>query len=215
MKYNAEREIAELQLKAIKNQVDPHFTLNILNSIGSLFYKQDKDKADYVFGKYSKLLLSTILNSDKIVTTLSDELDYVGNYLELEKFRNADRFNWKIDLDENINTDIKIPKMLIHTFVENAIKHGLKHKEGKGELIILANKNSREYHINVRDNGIGRKQSKNLKHKSTGKGLNILNQILDLYCSLMKVRITYNIKDLVDENENASGTEVSIKIPYI
>ncbi len=213
LKYETEKRIAELQLKAIKNQIDPHFTLNIINSIGSLFYKQDREKADYVFGKYSKLLRQTILNSDKILTTLSDELDYVENYLELEKFRNGSKFCWKTDIIENTNLNIKIPKMLIHTFVENAIKHGLKHLEGNGELFISVYNNNKEYQIIIRDNGIGRKKAKKNEDESTGKGLIILEQILDLYYNLMKIRITYTVKDLVDENENALGTEVLIKIP--
>ena len=213
LKYKTERRIAELQLRAIKNQIDPHFTLNILNSIGSLYYKNDKEKADYIFGKYSKLLRLTVLNSDKILTTLADELDYVVNYLELEKFRCNNKFCWKLDLAENINTGIKIPKMLIHTFVENAIKHGLRHLENSGELFIAVSRNSNEYEILVRDNGIGRNKAKSIEIENTGKGLNILEQILNLYYDLMKVRITYTISDLVDNEENSCGTEVVIKIP--
>lgn len=213
LKYETERSIAELQLKSIKNQLDPHFTLNILNSIGGLFYKQDHEKADYVFGKYSKLLRSMILNSDKIVTTLSGELDYVQNYLELEEFRNGNSFCWKMDIPEYINGDIKIPKMLVHTFVENAIKHGLRHRAENGELYIGITNHSDDYNITIRDNGIGRKQAKQIEFKNTGKGLGILDQILDLYYSLMRTRITYHIVDMTDPNGNPSGTEVQIKIP--
>ncbi len=213
LKYETERKIAGLQLQSIKSQMDPHFTLNILNSIGSLNYKQDRDNADYVFGKYSKLLRMTILRSDKILTTLSEELDYVKNYLELEQYRCNNKFTWKIDVEEGINTDIKIPKMLIHTFVENTIKHGLRHLEKDGELVISVTNQSNKYLVTVRDNGIGREKAKKVELKNTGKGLNILGQILDLYESLMKVRITYYISDLIDKNEKTSGTEVLIKIP--
>ncbi len=213
LKYETEKRIAELQLLSLKNQIDPHFTLNILNSIGSLLYKQDREKADYVFGKYSKMLRQTVLNSDKIITTLSDELDYVENYLELEKFRNGNRFNWKKDVDEGINLNIKIPKMLIHTFVENAIKHGLRHLEKDGEVFISINKNSNDYKINIRDSGIGRKRAGEIEFSNTRKGMGILDQILDLYFNLEKVKITYDINDLTDENNNSIGTEVEIKIP--
>jgi len=110
LKYETEKRIIELQMKAIKNQVDPHFTLNIINSIGSLFYKQNKDKADHIFGKYSKLLRQTILNSDKIITTLADEFDYVKNYLDLEQFRYNDKFNYEIKTDHETNLGINTPK---------------------------------------------------------------------------------------------------------
>jgi Histidine kinase len=111
LKYETERKITELQLKSIKNQTDPHFTLNLLNSIGSLFYKQDIEKANYIFGKYSKLLRTTILSSDKILIPLSTELDYVENYLELEMFRHNYKFNYNIEVDAAVDREIKIPKM--------------------------------------------------------------------------------------------------------
>jgi LytS/YehU family sensor histidine kinase len=213
LKYETEKRIAELQLKSVKNQVDPHFTLNIINSIGSLFYKQDREKADYIFGKYSKLLRATILNSDKIVTTLSDELEYVGNYLELEKFRLNNRFFWSIKKDENVNVNINIPKMLIHTFVENAVKHGLRGLEGSGNLLIAITNSQSEQTILVSDNGIGREKAKEYSQGNTGKGLHILDQILDLYYNLMKIRITYTTTDIVDDNDLSAGTKVLIKIP--
>ncbi|GAB4299564.1 MAG: hypothetical protein Kow0098_26190 [Ignavibacteriaceae bacterium] len=215
LKFKSERKIAELQLLAIKNQLDPHFTLNIINSIGSLFYKQDRDKADYIFGKYSKLLRSTILNSDKIVTSLAQELKFVENYLELEKFRNENSFCWKTSIADNVDKNIRIPKMLIHTFAENAIKHGLRHRKSGGELIISVKRNNTDYRISIRDNGVGRKKASEYESYTAGtkKGLKIIDQILDLYHNMMKVRISYIVKDLTDEGNNATGTEVIIIIP--
>jgi len=213
LKYETEKRIIELQMKAIKNQVDPHFTLNIINSIGSLFYKQNKYKADYIFGKYSKLLRSTILNSDKIITTLADEFDYVKNYLDLEQFRYNDKFNYEIKTDHESNLGINIPKMLVHTFAENAIKHGLKHLEGKGELIITVTSIKNSCVVVIRDNGVGRKKAKTIEVDNTSKGLEILDQILELYKTLMKIKITYAIKDITDEKEQPLGTEVYITIP--
>ena len=213
LKFTTEKQIAELQLKSIKNQIDPHFTLNTLNAIGSLIYKQDREQADYLFGKYSKLLRSTILYSDKIVTTLKDELEYVENYLELEKFRNNNKFKWNIQIDDSINKDIKIPKLLIHTFVENAIKHGIRPLEKHGELNIAIRKNSKNYHITIKDNGIGTEKAKSIEYKSTGKGLSIIDQILDLYENLIGKRISYTINDITDSHYNPLGTKVEIKIP--
>jgi len=213
LKYIAERRIAELQLKSVKNQIDPHFTLNIVNSIGSLFYKQDREKADYIFGKYSKLLRSTVLNSDKIITTLKEELEYVENYMELEKFRSNNKFSWKVEVKENLNIDIKIPKMLIHTFVENAIKHGLKHLDKKGKLVISITQDSKDYIVTIYDNGVGRKKANEVEYENTGKGLNIIDQILSLYYELTKTKISYQIEDLIDDNLNSLGTKVLINIP--
>ncbi|HET56695.1 MAG TPA: hypothetical protein ENN33_15990 [Ignavibacteria bacterium] len=208
-KFEAEKQMASLQLKAIKNQVDPHFTLNVINSIGSLIYKKDKDKADYVFAKYSKLLRSTLLNSERIVTTLAEELEYAKTFLDLEKFRYGDKFIYEIKIDENINQSMKIPRMLIHTFVENAIKHGIKHLDADGKIEILAHKNGEITTIKIVDNGIGRAKAKELTEFSTGKGLRIIDQIIEMYYKWEGEKIAYEIID-----RNGQGTEIIITVSY-
>jgi two-component sensor histidine kinase len=212
-KFNAQKEISELQMKSIKNQMDPHFTLNIMNSIGSLFSKQETENANYIFGKYSKLLRQTILSSDQILTTLNDELEYVENYMTLEQFRIKDGFDINIDIEEGINKSIKIPKMLVHSFIENSIKHGIRHISYRGKIKISVINGSSNYQIKVTDNGIGRKKAKELSKFSTGKGLEIVDQILQLYFTLEKNKITYKTIDLMDEFNNPKGTEVIINIP--
>ncbi len=213
LKFVTERRMAELQLKSIKGQIDPHFTLNIINSIGSLFYKEDREKADYIFGKYSKLLRSTILNSDKILTTLTDELNYVENYLELERFRYSNKFSYEVIVGGAADLSVMIPKMLIHTFAENAVKHGLRHLERDGKLCIEIEKDPEIYTVKIRDNGVGRKKAGEIELDNTGAGLNILKQILELYYNLTKRKIIYNISDILEANGESSGTEVVIRIP--
>ncbi len=208
-KFEAEKSIGSLQLKAIKNQVDPHFTLNIINSIGSLIYKNDKDKADYVFGKFSKLLRSTLLNSERIITTLAEELEYVKNYLDLERFRMNEKFTYEINLDDNINQSMKIPRMLIHTFVENSIKHGIKHLDSYGKIEIIGSKNESTTTIKIIDNGIGREKAKELSEFSTGKGMRIIDQIIELYHKLEGEKIAYEIID-----KNGQGTEIIVTVSY-
>lgn len=208
-KFEVERQMARLQLKAIKNQVDPHFTLNIINSIASLFYKKDKNKADYIFGKYSKLLRSTLLSSEQIITTLKEEIEYVGNYLGLEKYRMNNKFDYNIEIDPNIDVNTTIPRMLLHTFVENAIKHGIKHLETNGKIDIIAKDvGGTTTVIKIMDNGIGRTKAKELSEYSTGKGLEIIDQIIDLYYKLEKKRIKYEIADRKDQ----TGTGVTVTL---
>ncbi|MCX6253833.1 MAG: histidine kinase, partial [Bacteroidia bacterium] len=212
-KYDLESEIASLQMKSIQNQIDPHFTLNLINSIGNLFEKRDTEKANLVFGKYTKLLRNSLLNSENIAIPLSEEIDYVSNYLGLEKFRMDDKFEYNIRVDENINTQTLIPKMLIHTFAENAIKHGIKHLKGNGMLNISIRSENRNLMICIQDNGIGREKEKEYSQFSTGRGLHILDQILQIYFQLYKVKITYEVKDLYDNFNQPSGTKVEITIP--
>ena len=211
-RYETEKKIAELQLKSVRNQTDSHFNLNILNSIGSLFNKQETEKANYIFGKYAKLLRSSVISSDQIFLSMDKELEDVENYLVLEKFRLSDVFDYLIQVEEGVNTDLQIPKMLIHTFVENAIKHGLRHLKSGGKLEINISRNANQYIIHVKDNGIGRAKAKEHASLSTGRGMKILDQILDLYFSLTKTKITYKIEDLYQDDDSPAGTEAIILI---
>ncbi|TRZ65004.1 hypothetical protein D4R20_02010 [bacterium] len=211
-KYDAEKRIGELQLKSIRGQTDPHFTLNLIDSIGALFYRQDKEQAGYIFGKYAKLLRTTILGSENIDSSLENEIDYVKNYLDLEKFRFSNKFDYSVTIEEGIDLQIPVPKMLIHTFIENAVKHGVKHLEGKGIIGIVLGLENKYYVIRIQDNGVGRQKAAGYSGFSTGKGLKILDEILTLYMDLKKVKITYEISDLTI-NGTPAGTVAIIKIP--
>ena len=213
LKLQTEKKVATLQMKAIKNQVDPHFTLNILNAIGSLYATEtNREKADYIFGKYARLIRQTVISSDQIIVTLEEELDFVKNYLDLERFRRNDSFNYSIDIDKNADMQFRIPRMLIHTFVENAIKYGIMNKAQSGLIKIEVQKDSNSYHIRVEDNGAGL-DSINSSTKSTGKGLIILNELIELYYKLEKVKITYKLQNITEQVGIVSGTRVTIEIP--
>ncbi len=210
-RYNTIRKINELQLKTIKSQLDPHFTLNLIDSIGALFYKKDSEKASYVFGKYARLLRTTIINSDNIETTLENEIEYVMNYLDLEKFRYSNKFDYNVSLHDDVNPKANIPKMLIHTIVENAVKHGIKHKkENDGVINISAEKKPGLLIIKIADNGVGRQKAAEYALHSTGKGMQIIDEIANLYFELKKVKISYQIKDLFDKENNPVGTHVKV-----
>ncbi len=212
-KYETEKQIVELQLISAKNQMSPHFTLNLMQSIASLFDKKDRDKAMDIFAKYTKILRNTLINSDQILVTLEEELDYVVNYLELEKFRFNDKFKYEITISDSIDQEILIPKMLIHTFVENAIKHGLKHRESNGLIEIVLNADTKNYSVEITDNGVGREKAKEYVKFSTGMGLKIIDSILEYYRKEHKINITYKVNDLFDNFNQPKGTKVIINIP--
>lgn len=213
IKYEKEKNIAELQLKSVKGQTDPHFTLNLLNSLRALSDRHDQEKADYIFGKYAKLLRTTILDSENPDRSLKAELDYVESYLELEKFRYNDKFTYNISIDPVVNTEIPIPKMLIHTFIENAVKHGIRHLDKDGLITVKVERAAECYLISVSDNGVGRKKSADFSIGSTGQGMKILDNILSLYYDLKGVRISYHIIDSETTNPGTSGTSAIIKLP--
>jgi len=207
------REIAELKLKNIRNQLDPHFTLNVLNSIGYSFQANDAETADYIFGKYSKLLRNTIFASSSAYATLENELEYIQDYLDIEKFRMEDRFQYKITAIP-VNADkIIFPKMMLHTFVENSIKHGIKPLKKAGFLSINFINENKNTIILIQDNGIGRKEAKDQNINSTGKGLEIIEEMIQLFYELAKIKISYQITDLYDEDKNPKGTLIRISYP--
>ena len=212
LKQQTEKKIASLQMKAIRNQIDPHFALNILNAIGSLYATEnDREKADYIFGKYAKLIRQTVISSDQIIVTMSEELDFVRNYIDLERFRCNKSFDYIIDIDKDVDIQTKIPRMLIHTFVENSIKYGIRNKPEGGYLKIALRIKDKTCQIIIEDNGPGL-DSQTESSKGTGKGLMILNELIELYYKLEKVKITYTLQNISGSGNDVAGTRAIIKL---
>lgn len=212
IKQETERRIASLQIKAIKNQLDPHFTLNILNSIASLYATDnDRERVDYIFGKYARLIRQTVISSDKILIRLEEELEFVRNYLDLEKFRASESFDYTIDVDKEVDLETKIPRMLIHTFIENAINHGLRMITKPGLLKITVISEASSYKIIIEDNGPGLNSSEK-SSTSTGRGLMILDEMIELYYKLEKRRISYSLQNIDMEQNIRTGTRAVIKL---
>ncbi len=211
-KQDTERKIASLQIKAIKNQIDPHFTLNILNAIGSLYASdENRNNADYIFGKYAKLLRQTVISSDQIIISLADEIEFVRNYLDLESFRSNNSFEYDLELSPGVDERMNIPRTLIHTFVENAIKYGIRKKPNGGKINIFIRNSGKVLQIIVEDNGPGL----DLNDKSgngTGKGLAIINELIDLYYKLEKSKISYKLCTMYNPDKIPSGTRVIIEM---
>lgn len=207
------KTIAELKLKTIRNRLDPHFTLNVLNSIGYTFQSNDPETADYIFGKYAKLLRTTIFSSNDIYNKLSTELDYIQDYLDIEKYRMEGRFNYEINVSKEISNDLIIPKMMIHTFVENSIKHGIKPLKVPGFVSIDITKIDNSISIHIQDNGVGRKKSNKNRDQNTGQGLKIINEMILLFEQLKGVKIEYKIVDLYSNDNKPSGTLIKLLYP--
>ncbi|MCD4697880.1 MAG: histidine kinase [Bacteroidales bacterium] len=208
----AEREKIELQLKTIKNQIDPHFAFNAINMIGSLVYKNDPDTVYDYFSRFAHLIRSTLRDSEKISRTLSEELEFVKNYIEIQKTRFKNKFDFELFISENTNLETEVPKMIIQTYVENAIKHGLMNKKSKGTISISIRQEGERLMISVKDDGIGRKKAAEFNKDSTKKGMAIIRQIFDLYRKIFRYQIKQEIIDLHDGNGKPIGTEVKLTI---
>lgn len=205
------------QLTALRAQMNPHFMFNVLNSVQGLFTLGKTEKANEVLSRFSDLMRSVLDVSDQNTIGLDRELELIGLYLELEAVRFGANFEYRIDVDSKIDpTKLTVPSLLIQPYVENAVKHGLLHRKGKKELhvsLTLSN-DGNALDVRIDDNGVGREMSAQLrsqKHRSfateaSSSRLNLLNVESE---QKIGVRIT----DKKDENGNALGTLVELRVP--
>ena len=202
----------ELQLNTLRSKVIPHFTKNVLSAIGH-FAMTDKLRASHYIAVFSKFTQLTLSNADKNYNSLEEEINYLRTYLELEKMRFDARFDYKISIEQHVNTAILIPGMTLHTYCDNAIRHGLVNKKGSGFLSINITNHHNGVLIVVEDNGIGRERAQQLGTRGNGQGLLLIEQQLQFYNSQNSEAIYQTITDLKDENNMPSGTRVNLYIP--
>ena len=189
-----------MQILSLKNQIDPHYTFNILNSLGHLYTNSDlKERSYELFVKYSRLLRQSVESSDRITVSRREELDFVRTCVELEQLRSHPPFRYNLAVGDEVDQDRTIPRMLIHTFVENSIKHGIhgRCRETPGELGIHISAANGQTTILIRDNGPCLHTE---AHQfSTGKGLKIIDELIGLFTSLEGVKIRYSMKDRISD----------------
>jgi ligand-binding sensor domain-containing protein len=211
-KAQKEKEIIELQLKTIKSQIDPHFAFNALNTIASFIYSEEPDVTYDYFTRFAMMIRNILMDNDKISRSLGEEMEFVKNYLEIQKIRFKDKFDYAITIDKSVPPDTLVPKMIIQTFAENAIKHGLMHRTKGGRLTISVEKCDSCLNFIIEDNGVGRAKAAEFNPDSTHRGLRIMDQIIELYQKLYQTTIRQKIEDLSDPNGNPSGTRVILTI---
>jgi LytS/YehU family sensor histidine kinase len=209
---------SELEMHALRSQMNPHFIFNSLNSINRFILQNNKAQASEYLTKFSKLVRLILQNSQAEVITLESELDALKLYLELEAVRFDHRFDYKLSVDEELDISvIKVPPLIIQPYAENAIWHGLLHKEDKGHLEIEISLKDQQLYCRITDNGIGRKKAMELKSKSANThksmGMQITSDRIALLQQHKLIQTSIQINDLVLPNGNAGGTEVIIKLP--
>lgn len=216
-KFQLEKNLIELEQKALRLQMNPHFIFNVLNSIHNLIILKDSDKARYALAKFSKLMRQVLENSREKLISIDDELACVENYIQLERLTSNLDINLIVKIDEQIDTaENLIPPLLIQPFVENAIIHGLKKIDRSGLIRIefnLIKENLIE--CKITDNGVGRQNAhennfqKTAEHKSTA--LKVTQERL----ALLKATDDFQpitLIDLKDTDGNPIGTCVVLKI---
>jgi hypothetical protein len=211
-KMQIEKKITELQMKIVKNQLDPHFTLNAVNSIIYAVNNNEPERATEHLHHFSSLYRHLLLTADQYKCALKDELTFTENYLKMEQLRFRDKYRYEINIDERVDTELEVPKMCIQTAAENAVKHGIFQLKEGGVITVNAVIQQDRLVIEVSDNGIGREASKKLQTSSTRKGNQLTQQYFDLYTKITNRKVTSEIVDLTDDSGNAAGTKVVISI---
>lgn len=206
-KESLKRQIKELEIKAIRSQMNPHFMFNALNSIQSLINNRQYKEANIYLEKFSLLMRRVLDNSEKSFVSLSDEIAALTLYAELEKLRFD--FAFSIKVDGGINPDlIEIPGMIIQPLVENAILHGIAQKGSEGNLAIHISKAGDCLKIDVIDNGLGLSAGAGEKHN--GFGLKLVRERLNL---LNTQGVTGKLKINDNLDQDAGGVTASLTIP--
>lgn len=211
--------LAESQLMALRAQMNPHFIFNCLNSIQECIVTGKYSQASNYLNKFSKLFRMVLRNSGKDLISVSQERQVLELYLELEMMRFEESFRYEIIMDPALeDDDVALPSMLLQPYVENALWHGLLHKDGERKLLIefrLVNEDI--FLCRIQDNGIGRKKSFELKAESVkykqheSQGLRITKDRIDLL-NKQGNHALLTITDLYDEDGAAGGTLIEIEL---
>ena len=216
------KQLADIEMKALQSQMNPHFIFNSINSIQGFILKNKVDKALGYLMDFSKILRQTLDNATKEYISLAEEIEYIKYYLNLELMRFDKKFTIDLRIPEELDSqNILIPPMIVQPFVENAIRHGLLHKsDGPGLLIIeFQAEGDQELRCTVEDNGVGRKRSKEMeswKSQTTHKpqSTRITRDRIDLL-NTFSPSDKYKVKiiDLYDEKGIGAGTRIEIILP--
>jgi LytS/YehU family sensor histidine kinase len=212
-KYEFMSQVRSLEMRAFRNQMDPQSTLNTFNLMASLFNTGRKDEAMNAFMKFSKLIRQNLEHSDNLTRTLKEEMETVESYIEITRLRFRDKISFNIpEIDTGLEV-LKVPKMIILTHVENAVKHGLIPKSGKGQLRIVLERSVSKVTIKIEDDGIGRHKAKQLNTSGTGLGLELIQKLIDHLNKSNNDKSLQLITDIYDNDGIAGGTKIEIVLP--
>lgn len=212
------QSLTELELKALRAQMNPHFIFNCMNSINRLILAGENEKAARNLTKFSRLIRMILEFSERKTISLREELDMLETYIQLESQRYKGKISYDIKLADNVDAEeVEVPSMVLQPFIENAIWHGLMHKDsGDGMLRIFLEERGDLLHCTIEDNGVGREKAlalidksavshKSMAIKLTRERLKLLNS-----SGLQKL---IQIVDLKDAAQKAIGTRVELSIP--
>jgi ligand-binding sensor domain-containing protein/putative methionine-R-sulfoxide reductase with GAF domain len=210
--YSMNEQLSKAKLEALQSQMNPHFIFNCINSIDALIHSNDKYNATVYLNKFAKLLRNILDSSKQNTVPFSKDIETLKLYIELEELRNENKFRTHIKIDsELLDGDYKVPPLIVQPFVENAILHGLKNKEGNdGILTIDIKKVNEKIQYHIADTGIGRKAAGEImQNKESHYGMQMSYDRIKLFNKEEAVSVQVN--DLYN-NKIPAGTEIIIHL---
>jgi len=216
---DTKQKMAEAEMQALRAQMNPHFIFNCLNSINRYIVKSDGQTASLYLTRFAKLIRLILDNSNSKAVSLANELEALRLYIEMESIRFEKKFQYQIKVADDIQPDsVCVPPLIIQPYVENAIWHGLLHKETAGELKISIYKKSPSLlECIIEDNGVGRERAKELKSKSASQkkslGMRLTEDRLALLNTAGITSAVIEVEDLKTNEGSAAGTKVILRIP--
>lgn len=212
-----EKQQKELQLSAVRLKSIPHFHANVLAGIEYFVTHNSPDEAARYLKLYSDFTNQTLVDLDRPARTVDEEVEYVRAYLELEQLRYGERLQYDIRVAPDVDGGTLLPTMLLHTYCENAVKHGIAAKAGPGAVTVEVRRERREgtdgVLVAVSDDGVGRAAAAQSRTPSTKQGLKILQQQIALYNQTNRHAIMQQVTDLTDVDGRPAGTRFETWVP--
>lgn len=212
------KKIAELELKALRSQMNPHFMFNSLNSIKNyILHAEPKLAAEYL-SNFAHLIRLILQNSREKSISLQEELETLMLYIDLEKLRFDEEFDFSCSVEEGLHLEhVRIPPMLLQPYVENAIWHGLMHKKEKGHLQLRFTKENGKVSCIIEDDGVGREAAAKMKSLSAVRyksmGMGITKDRIEIMNKIDALGIDTEVTDKKDADGQPAGTRVIVRIP--
>lgn len=213
------QKLAETEMQLLRSRMNPHFIFNCLNSIKRYVAENNREAATLYLDKFSRLIRLVLENSQHERVVLEQDLEALKLYLEMERIRFKEKLRYEIRIDSNVDAEyLEVPPMLIQPYAENAIWHGLMHREEGGTVTIGLGYDAEAQVLIavIRDNGVGRHKALALKSKSAAYrslGMSITGERIGLINERYQVNATVTVKDLYLDSGEAAGTEVVLRIP--
>jgi LytS/YehU family sensor histidine kinase len=216
---DTQRKMTEVEMQALRAQMNPHFIFNCLNSINRYIVKSDQTTASLYLTKFAKLIRLILDNSNSKNVILTNELEALKLYIEMEALRFDKKFTYEVKVEDHLSTDsVEVPPLIIQPYVENAIWHGLLHKETGGHLSVRVSLvDDTLLKCVIEDNGIGREKAKELKSKTATSrkslGMQLTENRLSLLNKHAELNASVEIIDMSNGHGESTGTKVILKIP--